>query len=125
MQPIGAVNEKIEGFFDICQARGLSGEHGVLIPAANVDQLMLRDEVVAAAAEGKFRVFAVRTVDEAIELLTGIPAGLPQDAGIGAQFTLNGRVAARLRELAALHREQPRPGQIKRIARARGKRNAH
>ena len=123
VQPIGAVNEKIEGFFDICQARGLSGEHGVLIPAANVDQLMLRDEVVAAAAGGKFRVFAVRTVDEAIELLTGVPAGLPQDAGIEAQFSLNGRVAARLRELAALHREQPRPGQIKRVARARGKRN--
>ena len=79
VQPIGAVNEKIEGFFDICQARGLSGEQGVLIPAANVDQLMLRDEVVAAAADGKFRVYAVRTVDEAIELLTGMPAGLPQE----------------------------------------------
>jgi predicted ATP-dependent protease len=125
VQPIGAVNEKIEGFFDICQARGLSGEHGVLIPATNIDHLMLRDEVVAAAAEGKFRVFAVRTVDEAIELLTGMPAGQPQDAGSGAQSSLNGRVAARLRELAALHREQPRPGQVRRIARARGKRDAH
>lgn len=125
VQPIGAVNEKIEGFFDICQARGLSGEHGVLIPAANVDHLMLRDDVLAAAAEGKFRVFAVRTADEAIELLTGMPAGLPQDAAIGAQASLNGRVAARLRELAALQREQPRPGQIKRIPRTRGKHNAH
>jgi predicted ATP-dependent protease len=125
VQPIGAVNEKIEGFFDICQARGLIGEHGVLIPATNVDQLMLRDEVVAAAAEGKFRVFAVRTADEAIELLTGMPAGSPQDIGVEPQLTLNGRVAARLRELAALHREQPRPGQIRRIARARGKHNAH
>ena len=124
VQPIGAVNEKIEGFFDICQARGLNGEQGVLIPAANVDQLMLRDEVVAAAAAGKFRVFAVRTVDEAIELLTGLSAGLP-DADAGAQATLNGRVAARLRDLAALRREQPRPGQIKRIARSRAKRNAH
>ena len=125
VQPIGAVNEKIEGFFDICQARGLSGEHGVLIPAANVDQLMLRDEVLAAAAEGTFRVFAVRTVDDAIELLTGMPAGLPQDEGVSAQLTLNGRVAARLRDLAALRREQPRPGQVKRIAQARAKRNAH
>jgi predicted ATP-dependent protease len=125
VQPIGAVNEKIEGFFDICQARGLNGEHGVLIPAANVDQLMLRDEVVAAAADRKFRVFAVHTVDEAIELLTGMRAGLPQDAGITAQFTVNGRVAARLRDLAALRREQPRPGQIKRIAQSRAKRNAH
>ncbi|MFA5914489.1 MAG: AAA family ATPase [Burkholderiales bacterium] len=125
VQPIGAVNEKIEGFFDICKARGLSGEHGVLIPAANVDQLMLRDEVLAAAAEGTFRVFAVRTVDDAIELLTGMPAGLPQDEGVSAQLTLNGRVAARLRDLAALRREQPRPGQVKRIAQARAKRNAH
>ncbi|MBE0622705.1 MAG: AAA family ATPase [Burkholderiales bacterium] len=125
VQPIGAVNEKIEGFFDICQARGLTGEQGVLIPAANVDQLMLRDEVVAAAADGKFRVFAVRSVDEAIELLTGLPAGLPQDANVGAQSTLNGRVAARLRDLAALRREQPRPGQIKRVARSRAKHDAH
>ena len=125
VQPIGAVNEKIEGFFDICQARGLNGEQGVLIPASNVDHLMLRDEVLAAAAGGKFRVFAVRTADEAIELLTGVPAGLPQDAGSGSQMSLNGRVAARLRELAALHREQPRPGQIRRGARTRGKRDAH
>jgi lon-related putative ATP-dependent protease len=123
VQPIGAVNEKIEGFFDICKARGLSGEHSVLIPAANVDQLMLRDEVVAAAAEGKFHVYAVRTADEAIELLTGVPAGLPEDATSGAA-SLNGRVAARLRQLAALRREQPRPGQIRRIPRTRGKHNA-
>ena len=125
VQPIGAVNEKIEGFFDICQARGLSGEHGVLIPAANVDHLMLRDDVLAAAAAGKFHVYAVRTADEAIELLTGMAAGQPQDAGIGAQLTLNGRVAARLRDLAALRREQPRPGQIKRAAPSHPKRNAH
>jgi lon-related putative ATP-dependent protease len=126
VQPIGAVNEKIEGFFEICQARGLNGEHGVLIPASNVDQLMLRDEVVAAAAEGKFHVYAVRTVDEAIELLTGVPAGVPEDADAGPQPTLNGRVAARLRALAALRREQPRPGQVmKRTVRTRSKHNAH
>ena len=125
VQPIGAVNEKIEGFFDICLARGLTGDQGVLIPAANVDHLMLRDEVIAAAAEGKFRIFAVRNVDEAIELLTGVPAGSPLDADTGARFSLNGRVAARLRDLAALRREQPRPGQIKRVARVRAKRNAH
>ena len=125
VQPIGAVNEKIEGFFDICQARGLNGEQGVLIPATNVDHLMLRDEVVAAAADGKFHIYAVRTVDEAIELLTGMPAGLPHDADAGALRTLNGRVAARLRDLAALRREQPRPGQVKRIARSRAKRDAH
>ena len=123
VQPIGAVNEKIEGFFDICMARGLSGGQGVLIPAANVDQLMLRDEVVAAAAAGKFHVYAVRTVDEAIELLTRVPAGLPEDAGGAAPHSVNGRVAARLRELAALRRQLPRPGQIKRVPRAHGKHN--
>ena len=125
VQPIGAVNEKIEGFFDICRARGLDGEQGVLIPAANVDHLMLRDEVVAAASEGKFRIYAVHSVDEAIELLTGMPAGLPQDADNAAQPSLNGRVAARLRDLAALRREQPRPGQIRRMPRSRAKRNGH
>jgi hypothetical protein len=86
---------------------------------------MLRDDVLAAAAAGKFQVYAVRTADEAIELLTGMPAGLPQDAGVGAQVTLNGRVAARLRDLAALRREQPRPGHIKRAAPSRPKHNAH
>ncbi len=74
-QAIGAVNEKIEGFFDICAARGLSGEQGVLIPAANVKHLMLRHDVVAAAEAGKFQIYAVENVDQAIALLTGLPAG--------------------------------------------------
>ncbi len=74
-QAIGAVNEKIEGFFDICAARGLSGEQGVLIPAANIKHLMLRRDVVAAAEAGKFSIYAVENVDQAIALLTGMPAG--------------------------------------------------
>jgi len=69
------VNEKIEGFFDVCQARGLTGEQGVLIPASNVKHLMLREDVVAAVAEGRFRVIAIETVDEGIEVLTGQSAG--------------------------------------------------
>ena len=74
IQAIGAVNEKIEGFFDICLARGLSGDQGVVIPAANVCHLMLRQEVVQAVAEGRFHVHAVESVDEALALLTGSPA---------------------------------------------------
>ena len=72
VQPVGGINEKIEGFFDICVARGLTGRQGVLIPAENVCHLMLREDVVAAAAAGQFAVWAVRTVDEAMELLTGL-----------------------------------------------------
>ena len=75
VQAIGGVNEKIEGFFDICLARGLSGEQGVLIPAANVKHLMLRADVVDAVAAGSFHVYAVAHVDEGIVLLTGLPAG--------------------------------------------------
>jgi lon-related putative ATP-dependent protease len=104
VQAIGAVNEKVEGFFDICRARGLNGTHGVIIPAANVPHLMLRDDVVAAAAEGKFHVYAVRTVDQAIELLTGMSAGTPEFASDAPANTVNGRVAQRLRELAAIRR---------------------
>ena len=75
VQPIGGVNEKIEGFYDICAARGLTGEQGVLIPAANVQHLMLRKDVVQSCADGRFHVYAVSTIAEGIELLTGVPAG--------------------------------------------------
>jgi len=68
------VNEKIEGFFDLCRARGLTGDQGVLIPQANVKHLMLREDVVQAVADGKFAVYAVSTVDEGVERLTGVPA---------------------------------------------------
>ncbi len=110
VQAIGAVNDKIEGFFDICHSRGLSGEHGVIIPAANVDHLMLREDVVAAATAGRFRVFAVRSVEEAVELLTGMPAGDPAAAAHGPGETVFGRVAARLHELAARRAAGALPG---------------
>ncbi len=74
VQAIGGVNEKVEGFFELCRARGLTGEQGVLIPEANVKNLMLREDVIAAVREGKFRVYPVRTIDEGIALLTGLPA---------------------------------------------------
>ncbi|MCL4724916.1 MAG: ATP-dependent protease, partial [Rhodocyclaceae bacterium] len=102
VQPIGGVNEKIEGFFDICEARGLSGEQGVIIPQSNVKHLMLREEVVAACAEGKFRVYAVEDVDQAIALLTGMPAGEPDEQGLVPEGSINYLVASQLAELTAL-----------------------
>ncbi|MDO8932754.1 MAG: AAA family ATPase [Rhodocyclaceae bacterium] len=98
-QTIGAVNEKIEGFFDICAARGLTGSQGVLIPAANVKHLMLRHDVVAAAATGKFAIHAVENIDQAIALLTGLPAGEADANGNYPEASINRRVAERLGEL--------------------------
>ena len=102
VQAIGGVNEKIEGFFDLCRQRGLSSEQGVLIPRANVQHLMLRDDVVDAVAQGRFQVHAVEDVDEALSLLTGVPAGAPNAKGEVPAGTLNHLVAARLVELSLL-----------------------
>ena len=99
-QAIGAVNEKIEGFFDICAARGLAGDQGVIIPAANVKHLMLRQDIVSAAASGQFHIHAVTTADQAITLLTGLPAGEADVTGKYPEGTLNQKVAARLNKLA-------------------------
>jgi lon-related putative ATP-dependent protease len=96
VQPIGGANEKIEGFFDVCNARGLTKHHGVIIPKANVINLMLRDDVVDAVRKGRFAVYAVEHVDEAIEVLTGMRAGSRRAAGGFARGTFNRRVADRL-----------------------------
>jgi lon-related putative ATP-dependent protease len=105
VQAIGAVNEKIEGYFDICSRRGLTGQQGVLIPAANVAHLMLHRDVVDAAAAGQFHIYAVETVDEALELLTGIAVGAPDAEGKLPEGSLNQRVAQRLEHLAELRRK--------------------
>lgn len=102
VQAIGAVNEKIEGFFDICNTRGLTGDQGVLIPAANVQHLMLRQDVVDAAAAGKFRIYAIADIDQAIALLTGLAAGEIGANGEYPQGSINGLVAARLTELGKI-----------------------
>ncbi len=102
VQAIGGVNEKIEGFFDLCRERGLTGEQGVVIPAANVKHLMLRDDVVEAAARGDFHVWAVTSVDEALTLLTGLPAGEIGPDGQAPQGSLNAAVIARLEEFERL-----------------------
>jgi lon-related putative ATP-dependent protease len=104
VQAIGAVNEKIEGFFDICSKRGLTGNQGVLIPASNLAHLMLRHDVVDAAAAGRFHIYAVETVDEALELLTGLPIGVPDAEGYLPEGSLNARVAERLAYLVELRR---------------------
>jgi predicted ATP-dependent protease len=75
VQPIGGATEKIEGFFDVCAAKGLSGTQGVVIPAQNTDDLMLKEEVLEAVRSDKFHIYAVRNIEEGIELLSGIPAG--------------------------------------------------
>jgi predicted ATP-dependent protease len=100
VQAVGGVNEKIEGFFDVCAARGLTGSHGVIIPEANVRHLMLATRVRRAVRAGHFRVFSVSTVDEALELLCGLPAGAPDDSGEYPGDTVNGRVQAALARLA-------------------------
>jgi predicted ATP-dependent protease len=100
MQAVGGVNEKIEGFFDVCAARGLTGTQGVLIPDANRHSLMLREDVVAAVREGRFAVYAAKTVDEGIALLTGLAPGEKTPDGSFAAETVNGRVAARLKAFA-------------------------
>jgi lon-related putative ATP-dependent protease len=100
VQAIGGVNEKIEGFFDTCKGRGLTGEQGVIIPAANVKHLMLREEVVRACRDGRFSVYPVATADQAIELLTGVGAGEPDASGSFPRDSINGRVEQRLARLA-------------------------
>ncbi|GIK39185.1 MAG: ATP-dependent protease [Chloroflexota bacterium] len=100
VQAIGGVNEKIEGFFDVCRARGLTGEQGVLIPASNAKHLMLRQDVVEAAAAGQFHIYPVETIDQGIEILTGLPAGERDTAGHFPEGSINQRVEARLAALA-------------------------
>lgn len=100
VQAIGGVNEKIEGFFDICVARGLTGEQGVLIPESNVQNLMLREDVREAVADGKFSIYAVTHVDEGIEILTGVPAGGQQEDGTYPEGTINHMVVAQLDRMA-------------------------
>ena len=100
VQPIGGVNHKIEGFFAICQARGLTGTQGVLIPRTNLRNLMLSSEVTAAVADGQFHVYAVETIDQGIELLLGQPAGQRQPDGQYPQGTVHRAVEDRLRALA-------------------------
>ncbi len=100
IQPIGGVNQKIEGFFDVCRLTQLTGTQGVMIPHQNVEDLMLRNDVVAAVAEGKFHIYAVKTIDEGIELLTGLPAGAENGKGTFPEGTVNYLINEKLAALA-------------------------
>ena len=110
VQAIGGVNEKVEGFFDLCQARGLTGEQGVLIPKANVDHLMLRDDVVRAVAAGRFAVYAIATIDQGIEVLTGRKAGRLSRNGQFSANSVNRLVQDRIHQLAEKRRQFARSG---------------
>lgn len=100
VQPIGGVNEKIEGYFEVCKARGLNGQHGVLIPQSNVKNLMLKNEVVEAVKAGKFHIYPVKTIEEGIEILTGVPAGEHLPDGNFEKNSLYDLVDKRLRDMA-------------------------
>ena len=117
VQAIGGVNEKIEGFFDLCAARGLTGDQGVLIPKANVNHLMLRADVVEAASAGRFAIYPIATIDEGIEVLTGLPAGTPDAEGHYPEGTVNRMVADRLAEMAEKNRESKEKAPTRRTRR--------
>ncbi len=109
VQPVGGVTEKVEGFFDICKGKGLDGSQGVIIPARNKDSLMLKRELVEAVRDGQFNLYAVHTVEEGIELLTGMPAGQKDAYGQYPPETVFGRVSQKLQryqaKLTALNRQ--------------------
>ncbi|MCI8641089.1 MAG: AAA family ATPase [Clostridia bacterium] len=102
IQPIGGVNEKIEGYFQICKMRGLNGKHGVMIPVQNVDNLQLSDEIVTAVKNNLFHVYAISTIEEGIEVLTGVPAGKKDKAGHFPAGTVNYLVYEKLKKYAKI-----------------------
>jgi lon-related putative ATP-dependent protease len=104
VQPIGGVNEKIEGFFDVCSGKGLNGSQGVIIPASNVRHLMLRHDVVDAVSSNQFHIYPIETIDEGIELLTGIPTAQRDADGAYPEDTFNRMVSDRLVEMAEKRR---------------------
>ena len=105
VQAIGGVNEKLEGFFEVCKAKGLTGQHGAMIPASNVQNLMLKAELIEAAKMGNFTIYPARTIDEGIEFLTGVPAGERQPDGSYPIGTVNYLINRRLQEMAEKIRE--------------------
>ena len=105
IQAIGGVNEKIEGFFDLCQARGLTGDQGVIIPAANKKHLMLKADVVQAIESGKFTLYAVNFIDEVMTLLSGMPAGTLNSKGGYPIDSFNGKIQQRVLKLTELHEQ--------------------
>jgi len=116
IQPIGGVNQKIEGFFRVCQSKGLNGEQGVMIPRQNLGNLMINEDVVHAVREGKFHIYAVSTIDEGIEVLTGAEAGKEKKDGSYRRGTINYRVDKELKAMAAKLKNFYAPAQGKKEA---------
>lgn len=106
IQPIGGVNEKIEGFFEVCKNKGLTGEQGVLIPHQNVKNLMLSDDVIDAVKDGRFHIYGVKTVEEGIEILTGMRAGKMNDEGQYEDNTIYQKVAGKLKKFVNFSKKQ-------------------
>jgi predicted ATP-dependent protease len=106
VQAIGGVNEKIEGFFNVCNARGLTGTQGAIIPKSNAINLMLNDDIVEAVKAGKFHIYAISTADEALHLLTGMEPGIPDEEGEYPEGTVSARVIERLEEISKLGEEE-------------------
>ena len=100
IQPIGGVNEKIEGFYNICKMRGLDGTHGVMIPVQNVKNLQLSDEIITSVKNKEFTIYAISTIDEGIEVLTGVPAGKKDKEGKFPAGTINYLVYEKLKKYA-------------------------
>ncbi|NIS67609.1 MAG: AAA family ATPase, partial [Proteobacteria bacterium] len=125
IQPIGGVNEKIEGFLDICKIKGLNGKQGVIIPDQNVKDLMLRKDVLEAVRNGQFHVYSATNIDEGIEILTGLEAGIPLPKGGYTAGSVNDRVDRRLRDLAEKMRDfgRPRKSKEKRDKKEEGEEN--
>jgi len=101
------VNEKIEGFFEVCKAKGFTGKQGVMIPESNMQNLMLKEEIVEAVKSGKFHIYSVKTIDEGIEILTDVKAGERRKDGTFESGTVNYGVDKRLKEMAEKLREFP------------------
>jgi predicted ATP-dependent protease len=100
IQAIGGINQKIEGFYDVCRLKGMTAKQGVLMPKANLRNLMLRPDVVQAIKDGKFHIYGVSTIDEGIEVLTGVPAGERGPDGRYPEDSINGRVERKLRQFS-------------------------
>ncbi len=114
-QPIGGVTRKIEGFFDVCKAKGLTGKQGVLIPKRNINDLMLKKEVISAVEKGKFHIYAIENMDEGIEILTGIKAGIRNKKGNYQKNTINYLVMERLKTMSESVKESEKKTKRKKV----------
>src|SRR5690606_11764700 len=105
IQPIGGVNQKIEGFFEVCRRKGLNGKQGVIIPHQNIKNLMLADQVIEAVQNKMFHIYTIKDVDQGIEILTGIPAGQRDEKGEYPEGTVNYMVEQKLKYFAELQKK--------------------